>query len=990
MNDEQSSENDNMFSELQSQCTETRKESSRREMLKYFASASLVSLSVAPLSANAVVAEIDSKSGELFSPKKAMLGGGGSDLARGIKLESREVAKNFAESRGQPIQNIYNTRFVTYLSRFLLNFDPAAKSWWEEQEFIVGAKTSIEAQQKLRFAEFAESVEVGLGDYFIGPYGSYASVQAAMAGLQASNPVVSSSSGYISSSPKINFFDQLKGGFNAKSQNIQSNEKARKQAKQGVLNLLSLLKARYRSTEEKKQLVILFSLMTDQGLQPTAAIKGLLGEIDNASISGITLSGLLEDHFSQIEVRESSHRGGGYAFDEFPIISVDAPPSLGDEFKPAKLEPIMKETSRILKIRIIDSGKGYTSIPKVDVIQGEIEIPCDAVPILDRNGGIESIVVLNPGLGYGGNSKPEVRISPPKRFRRATKKDVDKFRTAVAVADLEYAITGVYIIDGGNGYIRTEPPNANISPPAEEPDWYMSPIDQTSWVVNDISKIEASVSSLTCSDSGEKFTVDTEKLDFDDMLKSDPSILKMLENNPLALLPSSLRPYYFEPGESSPESDTAVGKDGVYTILSLPAPSNSIMLPSQRYRAFDNIFGGIGAKPVIKGAQALNSDEYARIALSGAVCTVIVRTALNPLELVKTKIQLQNDEQLIQMATKTTPSQNFESQESTSETDKKNTTSLSTADMIKSLIALRGPFALFQSADITFLASLVFGSFGFGATELFRRSFSMIFFSDGGGGGLGGGEIILLLAAAIACILTSLAAAPFELLRVRSMGYVEAIPVKTVLSDFLKEKRQKRAKKSTKDSEIETSTISLKNISKDDISALFSGFYPIVSRELPFAVVKFLIFDLVASFTLAAINAQPLIIEPIQVGVGTIGLGVSAGAGAIAGIFGAFVSHPPDLILTLISSNKGSEKTSESDKSPDWKDLVKELLAKEGGVFNLYAGFPARATFFFLVIGLQFFLYDYAKNVFHVGSEDLTLVLDVFYAIRQGLVNMAA
>ena len=54
-------------------------------------------------------------------------------------------------------------------------------------------------------------------------------------------------------------------------------------------------------------------------------------------------------------------------------------------------------------------------------------------------------------------------------------------------------------------------------------------------------------------------------------------------------------------------------------------------------------------------------------------------------------------------------------------------------------------------------------------------------------------------------------------------------------------------------------------------------------------------------------------------------------------------------------------------------------------MINLYAGFPARAVFFFLVIGLQFFLYDYFKTLLDVGTDDLTLVLDVFYAIRSGL-----
>lgn len=151
---------------------------------------------------------------------------------------------------------------------------------------------------------------------------------------------------------------------------------------------------------------------------------------------------------------------------------------------------------------------------------------------------------------------------------------------------------------------------------------------------------------------------------------------------------------------------------------------------------------------------------------------------------------------------------------------------------------------------------------------------------------------------------------------------------------------------------------------------------------------KFLVFDLVASAFVTIINSQPQISEPVQVGAGAIGLLISAGAGAFAGIAGAVISHPADLILTLTSKSSSNTDVSDDgdqEKGPSWLPLVKELISKDGGISNLFAGLPARATFFFLVIGLQFFLYDYAKNVFQVGSEDLTLVLDVFYAIRQGL-----
>jgi len=201
---------------------------------------------------------------------------------------------------------------------------------------------------------------------------------------------------------------------------------------------------------------------------------------------------------------------------------------------------------------------------------------------------------------------------------------------------------------------------------------------------------------------------------------------------------------------------------------------------------------------------------------------------------------------------------------------------------------------------------------------------------------------------------------------------------------------------------------------------LFAGFAPTVSRELPFALVKFLTFDLLAKTIISFINGQSMEgALPVQIGVGPIGLTVSAVAGALAGIVGAIISHPADLILTYTSASSQNEQqqptnnismeddttyattkditkeeqqvgsfTVEEESSNDdaqWLTIVKDLISQEGGIANLFVGLPARATFFFLVIGLQFFLYDYVKGLLQVGADDLDLILDVFYAVRAGL-----
>ena len=126
---------------------------------------------------SASASEIDT-TGQLFTPKNEMIKGGGSTSARGIRLKPMEekASKNRKNesllNKSGLIQNVYETRFITYLARFLLVFDPSASSWWkmnskangktDPDDDAGGATQNDDTKQK--FAEFAESVEIGLGE----------------------------------------------------------------------------------------------------------------------------------------------------------------------------------------------------------------------------------------------------------------------------------------------------------------------------------------------------------------------------------------------------------------------------------------------------------------------------------------------------------------------------------------------------------------------------------------------------------------------------------------------------------------------------------------------------------------------------------------------------------------------------------------------------------------------------------------------------------
>lgn len=929
---------------------------SRRRAI--FQSLALASVMVPAAPALAGKAEVDKVTGLLYSPKKEMLSGG-SAAARGINLDSARTQTTRLKP-GQAVQTIYETRFITYLSRFLLNYDPSAKAWWVKNSGLGDTwdlNTNV-AKVEQAFAEFAESVEIGLADYFVGPYGSYSSLQAAKAGISASRQVKSSRA----NDPQgiLDWMGDFFLGRKEKESNVQDRDRI---AKEGVLNLYTLLKARYTSPSAKRQLAILFTFFANSELQPTAEIKSLLGEADNLTVSDINL--IKQAISSEATSRSSCRRGGGYDLKNPPTIVIEPPPALGSSFVCAKANPVMTLTSRVLRIRVTDGGEGYIDPPEVYVASQVGQRPCAAGAILDREGHVESVLVLDPGYGYGRSNKgeaPKVKIAPPPDYKKkgSNNNQFPLLRKATAVADLEYEIVDIDLVEGGNGYVATEPPRVSITLPEEDPDWFVKS-SALAAVQSEFGPFRAEISQMKTPGGNSAYS----------MGLSRPPVeisLDRIKNDPIELLPSSLRPEL-----------NSLGCYIIPPIAAFPTYSSS---PNPRYRAVDPLFGPIGAIPVTKSALELKPGEYARLALSGAVCTVLVRTALNPLELIKTKQQLQNDDELLSFVKedKKKATKNSESQQDDT-LPKQTEEKIGSLDLILGTVNLRGWPALFQSADITLLASLVFGSFGFGATELFRRSFTMSFFSEDSGELRS--VLILLLAATIATIITSAAAAPFELLRVRSMGLVEPKKWTAVLGDFIEEKSLDKEESKKNEGDTMVPAFNLKDVNPKDLLPLWAGFPPTASRELAFAIPKFLAFDLISNAIVGFINSQagPGSL-PIQVGIGTAGLLISAISGAVAGIAGALVSHPADLILTYTSASK-----KKGDAGADWKEVVKDLLNKEGGIANLFVGLTPRLIFFFLVIGLQFFLYDYVKTILQVGSDDLSLVLDVFYAVRQGLIE---
>ena len=65
-------------------------------------------------------------------------------------------------------ETIYPKQFITYLSRFLLSFDPTCQRWWFNQASYIPRTATTDEVNLMRlqqFGEFAASVEIGLRPY---------------------------------------------------------------------------------------------------------------------------------------------------------------------------------------------------------------------------------------------------------------------------------------------------------------------------------------------------------------------------------------------------------------------------------------------------------------------------------------------------------------------------------------------------------------------------------------------------------------------------------------------------------------------------------------------------------------------------------------------------------------------------------------------------------------------------------------------------------
>ncbi|GAB0135959.1 hypothetical protein EsDP_00004279 [Epichloe bromicola] len=218
----------------------------------------------------------------------------------------------------------------------------------------------------------------------------------------------------------------------------------------------------------------------------------------------------------------------------------------------------------------------------------------------------------------------------------------------------------------------------------------------------------------------------------------------------------------------------------------------------------------------------------------------------------------------------------------------------------------------------TFFGYSAQGAFKYGWYEYFKKTYS----------DMAGPEAaykyktgLYLAASASAEFLADLALCPFEAVKVRMQG--------TIPNPY-------------------TGTINGIGAvtAKEGFSGLYKGLYPLWGRQIPYTMMKFASFETIVEIIYDRLPGQKSdYSKAAQTGVSFTG-------GYLAGILCAIVSHPADVMVSKLNTNRASGEAFGSALGRIYKDI---------GFGGLWNGLPVRIVMIGTLTGLQWMIYDYFK-----------------------------
>ncbi|KAF1994551.1 mitochondrial carrier [Amniculicola lignicola CBS 123094] len=291
-------------------------------------------------------------------------------------------------------------------------------------------------------------------------------------------------------------------------------------------------------------------------------------------------------------------------------------------------------------------------------------------------------------------------------------------------------------------------------------------------------------------------------------------------------------------------------------------------------------------------------DLYARFAFAGAVCCAVTHGGLTPVDVVKTRIQL--DPQ---------------------------TYNRGLIGGFKQIIAKEGAGAVWTGFGPTAAGYFLQGAFKFGGYEFFKQqSINLLGYETASQNR----TAVYLASAGIAEFFADIALCPLEATRIRLVS--EPTFANGLIGGFGK------------------------ILKTEGVGAFYSGFGPILFKQVPYTMSKFVVYEKASEFIYGFVDKSTT--------SGGMQTTINLGSGLIAGFAAALVSQPADTMLSKINKTKGLPGEGTTSR------LIK--IAKELGFRGSYAGIGARLFMVGTLTAGQFAIYgDIKKALGATGGVEI-------------------
>lgn len=282
--------------------------------------------------------------------------------------------------------------------------------------------------------------------------------------------------------------------------------------------------------------------------------------------------------------------------------------------------------------------------------------------------------------------------------------------------------------------------------------------------------------------------------------------------------------------------------------------------------------------------------DYGSFALAGAMGCGVTHGAMTPIDVIKTRIQLEP--------------------------------TVYNSGMIGSLrkiVANEGAGALLTGLGPTVLGYSLQGAFKFGGYEFFKKTFIE---QLGYNTASQYKNSIYIGSAALAEFFADIALCPLEATRIRLVS--QPTFANGLIGGFGKIFRE------------------------EGVASFYNGFTPILFKQIPYNIAKFLVFERAAE---AIYTTIPTPKSEVSGSTATV---VNLAAGIIAGCSAAIVSQPADTLLSKVNKTK---------KAPGQSTLgLLTQLAGQLGFRGSFAGLPTRLVMVGSLTSLQFTIYGSLKR----------------------------